>query len=157
MSHQGSTHGRRHSDHSPLCSCSTGSALATAAVSLPCNRRARLHPIARADAGSDSGLCRGCRGPAWPRCKPGKSTLAAIARGTSSLQCRTTRATPPWAFGFSQSWTACMPILLWQRHEAAPLSPGLTVEYWVVGFLDKGLGPGKLLSADLGLSQGIRF
>lgn len=43
------------------------------------------------------------------------------------------------------------------RHRPAPLGPGLTVEPRLVGFLDKGLGPGKLLSADLGLSQRIRF
>lgn len=35
---QGSTHGRQHSDHSPLCSFSTGSVLAAAAGPWPCNK-----------------------------------------------------------------------------------------------------------------------
>lgn len=57
-------------------------------------------------------------------------------------------------YGFSQSWAACMVMLLWWRHKSVPLSCKLD---GLVGFPDEGLGTGTLLSADLGLSQGIHF
>lgn len=96
-------------------------------------------------------LCWGCWGLA--SCKLAKSTPAAIAWGPSPLRGRTTWATPPRAFHRAGQHICSCGGGTSQSHSVADLQ----CNTGLVGFPDEGLGTRKLLSADLGLSQGIHF
>lgn len=154
---QGSTHGRQHSDHSPLSSFSTGSVLAAAAGAWPCNKPDSILLLMQLLAwmvASASFVLR--------------ASLALVQAGKVHSCCYCLRAQPTVRqnhLGYISMGRQAFPRagqLVWlcccgggtsQSHSAANLQS----KTGLVGFPDEGLGTGKLLSADLGLSQGIHF
>lgn len=131
------------SDHSPLCSCGTGSVLAAAAVSLPCNRADSIPLLALmlahtvTYAFSEPRLLKAILAmvqaeEVHPCCYSSRDCLAAMQNhwGHTSMGLLTS---PRAGWCASRSLSSC--------GGGALVSSGLSVGYWVVNFLDKGLGP----------------